>query len=116
MSLGGFSAIQPNETIVVQTPTITTNAYGDEHVDWDDPVERTVMAIVWPRTADEDNDKRHATITGISIAVDIDEVIRPDERVVVRGRIWEVDGMAADWRAPWGWTPGKVVNLRQVEG
>lgn len=117
MSFDGLSLIEPTETITVQTPTVVTNAYGDSHDDWTNPTTRTTKAAVWPRTTAEDNDQRHATITGISIAVAPDEPEIPyNARIVARGRTWEVVGIEADWLAPWGWHPARLLDLEQVEG
>lgn len=110
------AGMKATETITIQSPTETTNRYGDVDLDWDDPTETTIAAIVWPRTNEEDNDKRTATITGLSVVVPLGTAVTPVDRIVARGVTWEVDGEPADWTAPWKWEPGVQVDLRRVAG
>lgn len=106
------------EEVTILTPTETTNRYGDTVYGWDAPNETAAIAIAYPTSSSEDNDKRTALISGLTL-------LFPDPcppelthicRVVARGETWEVDGDMGDWRSPWGWQPGHQVNLRRVAG
>lgn len=108
--------MKATETVSILTAETVTDRYGDTEQDWTDPVSRTAKAIVYPRTSEENNDKRTAVISGLTLLLDVDTTIAHDERVEVRGGVWEVDGDPGDWSAPWGWQPGQQVDLRRVEG
>lgn len=106
------------ETVTILTATETTNRYGDTTLDWSTPDTRSVEAIVYPTTSSEDNDKRTALITALTVLFPTAEPPPLDHRnrIIARGETWEVDGDIGDWRSPWGWQPGHQVNLRRVEG
>lgn len=106
------------ETVTIHTPATTTNRYGDLELDWDAATDVEVTdAIVYPLTSSEDNANRSALITGLAVLIPDDDVEVPhNARVTARGETWEVNGDVADWSSPWGWDPGRQINLRRVDG
>lgn len=106
------------ETITIHTPSSETNRYGDVVDDWSTATDTDVTdAIVYPLTSSENNDNRSALITGLAVLIPDDGVVVPhNARVTARGELWEVDGDVADWSSPWGWDPGRQVNLKRVDG
>lgn len=106
------------EEVTILTATETTDRYGDTVLDWSDPTSETVEAICYPTTSSEDNDKRTALITGLTVLFPTADAppLGHRDRLVARGETWEVDGDIGDWRSPWGWQPGHEMRLRRVEG
>ena len=86
----------------------------------------TIEGCGWyPRTSDENNERRTATIVGLTLYGPYGADIRSDDRVVLpdvparglsrRERTYRVDGEVGDWRSPLtGWEPGFEVNLERV--
>lgn len=92
-----------------------------EDLDWTDPIEIPYPGCaVEPRSTDEPFDIerwRAPVITGIRVFGPPDMDVTADDRALVRGEVWEVDGDPARPVNPWtGWRPGTVVQLRKVRG
>ena len=106
------------ETITILVPAVVENRYNDDTLDWTDTTDTDVDGcIVYPRTSDEDNDNRSALISGLTVLLPPNAPTVPHTaRIQARGAVWEVAGDDADWQSPWGWEPGREVNLRRVDG
>lgn len=106
------------ETVTVQRAGVTQDGYGADVPDWTTPTETEIQARgVEPVSSSEDNDGRQAVITGFRVYLPSGSDVAPGDRVVLREQTYEVDGMPADWRSPWGGAPGgMVVALKAATG
>ena len=107
------------ETVVVLTAGTVTDPYsGDTAEDWTSPTEVAIDGVgVEPRPSQEPTqDARNAVVSGYTLYMPAGTVIGAQNRVRVRGEVFQVVGDAADWRNPFtGWAPGVVVQTsRQV--
>jgi hypothetical protein len=60
---------------------------------------------------------RQAVVTTPRVFAPAGVDVAAHDRVVVRGRTWQVKGDPADWRHPMtGWAPGLVIELEEVAG
>lgn len=60
---------------------------------------------------------RDAVITKPEVYAPADVDVHAGDRVVARGRTYDVEGDPAEWRNPFtGWAPGTVITLKIVEG
>lgn len=107
-----------SETIVVQRATSSTDGYGDPSANWAAPVETTLTTRgVEPVSSSEVNDGRQAVIVGYRVYLPSGSDVAAGDRVVLRGATYEVDGLPADWRSPFGGRGGgMVVALKAVSG
>jgi len=105
-----------NESITIQTAAEVVDRYGNVVRDWAAPLSLVVLGIVYPRTTSEDNDGRTAVIQGITVLLPAGTNVAAENRIVARGRTYEVVGDPSDWRSPWGWEPGIQVDLERVAG
>lgn len=81
--------------------------------------ETTVSAIVSARVTGSNFNPDEIVVTeGLTVYLPSGTVVDDDDKFVVRGRNYEVDGEAFEWKAGLGsWSPGVVVDLqRQVSG
>lgn len=108
------------ETVTRIRATTTVDGYDNTVSDWSTAAETPMSRVgVAPRSQDEDLDGRTATITGLSLYWRGPEPVDvlPTDRFRVRGTVWEVDGMTADWVSAYTTVrSGVVVHLKQVEG
>jgi SPP1 family predicted phage head-tail adaptor len=78
----------------------------------------TVNAIVSARVSGTNFDADQIVVTdGLTIYLPSGHDVQDDDTFTVRGKVYEIDGEAFDWRAGLGsWSPGTVVNLqRQID-
>lgn len=90
----------PGETVTVLTATVTTDAYGNEALDWANPTTRdvTTIAPLEPRPSSEPvQDARNAVISGWTLYLPAGDSITSANRVRVRGVDYPVQGEPADW-------------------
>lgn len=108
------------ESVTVLHPGTRTDGYGDDQPSWepDDITQEDVATRgVEPMSSTEDNDGRQAVITGFRVYLEQGAQVGADDRIVLRGTEYDVDGRPADWRSPWGGvTGGIVVALKVGEG
>lgn len=100
-----------------------TDGWGDASSSWAEPVE--LVAVVAPRLTGAGSGSRESDPAGYANRVISDLTlftppgleVGPKDRFVVRGRTYEVEGEAFDWRSPFtDWRPGGQVALRAVSG
>lgn len=109
------------ETVTFLAPGTSTDEYGNETQDWDNPTTALVKdhAGIEPRpVATENYDNRNAITDGYTLywPGDVFEV-DPTWRVTVRGKTWDVLGPEAGWVSPFtGWQAGTVVQVGGVNG
>jgi SPP1 family predicted phage head-tail adaptor len=78
----------------------------------------TVNAIVSARVSGTNFDADQIVVTdGLTIYLPTGHDVQDDDTFTVRGKVYEIDGEALDWRDGLGsWSPGTVVNLqRQID-
>ena len=100
-------------TITVRSVTTTDDGLGNTS----EEVTETAWGpcAVAPRYANESNDPRSpALIVGKTVygpAVTLDA----DDRLVIDGEEWQVDGLPGEWRNPFtGWDAGVEVPVKRV--
>ncbi len=109
------------ETVTRLRGTPVEDPYSGEEtdLDWSNPAALEIPGCAFdPGSSDEPLAQgRNAVITQprLFVAAGVDVTAR--DRLVVRGRTWQVDGDPADFRHPMtGWHPGVVINLKAVNG
>jgi SPP1 family predicted phage head-tail adaptor len=78
----------------------------------------TVNAIVSARVSGTNFDADQIVVTdGLTVYLPSGYDVRDDDTFTIRGKVYEIDGEAFDWRDGLGsWSPGTVVNLqRQID-
>ena len=109
------------ETAVRQRATTSVDPYSGEATgsDWTTPDELEIPGCGFdPGGSTEPLEQgRTAVVTQPTVyAAGFPDVLAGD-RLVVRGRTWEVDGDPQAWRNPFtGWEPGTTIKLKAVEG
>ena len=111
----------PGETIQILTAQTTTDPYSQEsYLDWTKtPTSVDVPNVLCePRPVGEPvQDARNAVTSGWSLYCQTPPSPLPtaDQRVKVRGVIYEIDGEPADWQMG-DWHPGVVIQAKVVNG
>lgn len=109
------------ELVIRQRATPVLDPYSGEPTDysWDDPDLLDLPGCGFdPGGSVETSEVGRAPIvTQPTVYADPSADVLAGDRLVVRGRTWEVDGDPADWRNPFtGWRPGLVIKLKAVSG
>lgn len=106
------------EPVGVIRPTTATDRYGDETLIYGTDITFTIRRCAFdPGGSNEDLDGRTAVITRPTLYLPPVADIRPTDRLVIRGRTYDVSGAAAVWTNPYsGVTAGVVVPLTEVAG
>ena len=75
----------------------------------------TLQAKVSARVSGTNFDADQIVVTdGLTLYLDAGTDVLDDDKFVVRGKTYEVDGEAFDWKSGLGsWNPGLVVNLQR---
>jgi hypothetical protein len=108
------------ETATRQRGTAVTDPYSGEatDVDWSTPDELELLGGFNPGQSSEPlQDARNAVTTQPEFYTDFGSDVLAGDRLVVRGKTYDVDGDPADWHSPFtGWEPGMVIPLKRTEG
>jgi hypothetical protein len=109
------------ETVTRQRAKAVTDPYSGESValDWSTPLTATISGCGFNPggTSEQVQTGRIPVVTRPEVYAPAGSDIRAQDRLVVRGKTYEVDGEPAAWRSPFtGWEPGLVVSLKIVEG
>lgn len=91
------------------------NAHNNPVDAWADAVDLAVFGY-GPR---QDSTEPGGTqvIVGLEVYAPKTSAVAPNDRLIVDGHRYEVDGEIADWtNGPYGYKPGIVINLKLVEG
>ena len=102
------------ETVIVLSPTTTTDRYGNTVESWDTPSQRTVVTLApaEPRPSDEPvQDARNSLTSGWTLYLPPGDPITSANRVSVRGEVYPVQGEPSDWLGA-----GVVVQAYRTEG
>ena len=108
----------PGETVQVLSAGASTDPYSGEPVaDWSSPTEAPVEGVLCePRPSGEPvQDARNAVTSGWTLYMPAGAVVTPQNRVRVRGVVYDVLGEPADWRLG-PWRPGLVVQCERTAG
>ena len=96
----------------IRRSSTSTDSYGQ-------PVFTTtsteVEAIVSARVSGTNFDSDQIVVTdGLTIYLPSGHDVQDDDKFTIRGKTYEIDGEAFDWRDGLGsWAPGTVVNLQR---
>lgn len=113
------------ETVVRLRAPLVPDPYTGENtrVDWDDednpPAELDIPGCLFdPGGSTEPSEVgRESVVTKPTVYAPFGADVLAGDRVVVRGRVWQINGDPAEWRNPFtGWEPGLVLNLMAVDG
>ncbi|HMV73262.1 MAG TPA: head-tail adaptor protein [Microthrixaceae bacterium] len=103
------------ETVTILTCTTTTDRYGGAVDDWTDPIETDVPGARFaPGSTSEDLDGRAATTQTGTVYLPPDTAVTAADRIRVRGVVYVVDGVPADWQGTR--VGGLAVNVKEVTG
>lgn len=87
--------------------------------DWISPSTLVILGCAFdPGTSTEPLERgRDAVLTQPTVYAPAGSDVLAGDRLVVRGRTWEVDGDPGDFRSPFtGWHPGVAIALKAVSG
>lgn len=108
------------ETVTVWSAGASTDPYSQEPVeDWENPTPRFVAHVaVEPRPSSEPTQEaRNAVVSGFTLYMPTGTAITAQNKVTVRGALYNVLGEPAAWVSPFtGWEPGVVVQVGRTEG
>lgn len=88
-------------------------------LDWSTPAQLAVKGCAFDPAASTEplEQARNGVLSKPTIYAPAGSDITAHDRLVVRGRTWQVDGDPADYRSPFtGWAAGLVVRLKAMEG
>lgn len=100
----------------IKRSSSSTDSYGEPIIV---ETETTVLANVSARVTGSNFNPDEIVVTeGLTVYLPAGTVVDDDDKFVVRGRNYEVDGEAFEWKDGLGsWSPGVVVDLqRQASG
>ena len=113
------------ETFTRLRAPLVSDPYSVEDIraEWDDednpPDELDIEDCAFdPGGSDEPVEAgRQAVITKPTVFAPFGSDIEAADRLIVRGKTYSVEGNPGDYRSPFtGWEPGRVVELKLVEG
>lgn len=105
--------------------TIGVKRYADGAVDrYNNPTKTWLTAVdvlvygIAPTSSDEPFEAgRNEVLTGKTVFAPVGTVIGAQDRVVIDGDEYEVDGEIGDWsKGPFSWSPGIEIKLKRAEG
>ena len=71
--------------------------------------------IIWPRRSSEDNDRGSVIIEGFNVYLPPgSRVPKAVDKIVARGKTWEVEGVPGQFVSPSGRDKGTLVVLKRV--
>jgi hypothetical protein len=109
------------ETITRLRGTATVDPYSTEPtgVSWTTPASLEIEGCGFNpgQSAEPLQVGRNAVTTQPEVYAPAGSDVLSGDRVVVRGKTYDVDGEPAGWRSPFtGWEPGLVIALKLTEG
>ena len=91
------------------------DAHGNTTDGWGAPVTVGIYAFD-PGSSSEPREGQDRVIVEPTLYLPADVIFNPGDRVIVRGKTYEVDGETREWRHPSISRRGNVATLRRVEG
>lgn len=109
------------ETVTRQRAASALDPYANESTgkSWENPDELAIPGCAFGPGASSEPvvDARTEVLTQPTLYAPFGSDITAADRLVIRGRTWQVDGDPADYRNPFtGWEAGMVVKLKAVSG
>lgn len=109
------------ETVTRLRGTAVTDPYSGEPTgtDWTAPASLAIPGCAFNpgQSAEPLQVARNAVTSQPEVYAPTGSDVLPGDRLVVRGKTYDVDGQPADWRSPFtGWEPGLVIALKLTEG
>lgn len=111
------------ETITRKRRAVITDPYSNEPTGlgpWDSAAEAILDGewAVEPRPSSEPvQDARNAVVSGFTLYGPYEPDLTPQDRVLVRGNWYDVDGVVANWADPFtDQEVGSVVQTKVVDG
>jgi hypothetical protein len=108
------------ETATRQRGTAILDPYSGEAtgIDWSTPDELDILGGFNPGQSSEPvQDARNSVTTTPEFYAPFGSDVLAGDRLVVRGKTYDVDGDPADWCSPFtGWEPGMVIPLTRTAG
>ncbi|MCA0217924.1 MAG: head-tail adaptor protein [Actinobacteria bacterium] len=109
------------ETVTRQRATRVTDPYSQEQTElnWDNPDEAAIAeCIVAPDSTGESiSVGRDQARESLTLLVPHGADIQPEDRVVVRGEVYTVDGFPFDYDFPFSdWQPGQKLTVSREVG
>lgn len=109
------------ETVILLTAATRTDPYSNEEViDWSLTPTETELTTSWPPeprpSSEPAQDARNAVVSGFTLYFDDWPAITPQNRIQVRGELYDVLGEPAEWRWPSGDVAGSVVQVGRTSG
>jgi hypothetical protein len=93
------------------------DVHGNATGTWGAPVDVQVKAFDPGSSEEPRRSGQHRVVTTPQLFLDAASVFAPRDRVIVRGKTYEVDGETQEWRNPRRRrAKGNVVALRRVDG
>lgn len=104
------------ESITVLSPVQSGTDHGRPVVTYAETAQRRVgVAPVIASDLSEDN--RAGTLQEFDLYDDMNSPIDFDDRIIVRGEMFDVVSHPQRWQSPYtGWQAGAVIRVRRVEG
>lgn len=91
------------------------NSRGNPTDTWGAPVAVRIYGFD-PGSVEEPRDGQDRVIVAPTLYTPGDVIFQPQDKVIVRGKTYEVDGETREWRHPSVSFRGNVTTLRRVEG
>lgn len=109
------------ETATRLRAVATTDRFSGEAtaLDWFTPDELEIEGCAFdPGSSSEPLEQaRDGVLTKPTLYAPSSSDVLPSDRILVRGRTWQVDGDPSDYRSPFdGWAAGMVIHLKAMEG
>jgi SPP1 family predicted phage head-tail adaptor len=98
--------------IQIRLSSTSTDSYGQPvYVE----TQSSVNAIVSARTSGTNFDPDQIVVTdGLNLYLPSGHDVQDNDKFIVRGKRYEIDGEAFDWRSGLGsWAPGTVVSVQR---
>lgn len=94
-----------------------TNSHGNPVDSWAAPVDVAVYGYGPPTRTQESEPGGTQVIQGLQIFAPPGLAVSAQDRFVVDGLTYEVEGEVGDWtHGPFRYAPGIVINVKRVEG
>jgi len=105
------------ETVTIVTAAIDADPYSGDDATTGSEVEVAGVGVEPRPSGEPTQDARNAVVSGFTLYMPITTLIGPENRVRVRGEVYDVLGQPAVWRSPFtGWEPGVVVQCERTAG
>ena len=104
------------ETVTIQVATAGTDDYNNPTLDWADPTETSVPGCLLAPRSTDDLDGGQAARFDATLYAPTGTTIGAQDRIVVRGTVYEVVGDPMDWTPGYGRHGGVEVRVARVVG